>query len=375
MFDDGKSIIVLSEGRLLNLGNATGHPSFVMSNSFSNQVIAQIELWTKNDEYDNEVYRLPKHLDEKVARIHVEALDGHRPSDQGSGRVHRRRCRARSGAPPVLLSSDLFSSPSTANVAADGTDTDGSDAGPFVTIPVVERVGVVVPAVLLSCIAMVFAQTARSSRPGDPHTTKTNTHQFYTPPNPMPPGQPGDLIRSEPSCLILEPAGVAGNYNATGTRVMYRSTDARGNPDVVTGTYFEPYNAWRAGTATALIVIRPGTQGQGPVRPSRQFNQGIHWSPNADLMVNYEEPSSNTMVARGFAVLMTDYEGLGTIGVMHTYVNPAPKARRHARRRNGRPATAGTSLDPGRPGGVLGLLAGRRRGGPAAELAAATPRS
>ena len=76
VFPDGHSIIVLSEGRLLNLGNATGHPSFVMSNSFSNQVIAQIELWTKNDEYDNEVYRLPKHLDEKVAKIHVEALGG-----------------------------------------------------------------------------------------------------------------------------------------------------------------------------------------------------------------------------------------------------------------------------------------------------------
>ena len=76
VFGDGKSILVLSEGRLLNLGNATGHPSFVMSNSFSNQVIAQIELWTKNNEYDNEVYRLPKHLDEKVAKIHVEALGG-----------------------------------------------------------------------------------------------------------------------------------------------------------------------------------------------------------------------------------------------------------------------------------------------------------
>ncbi|MFE6924564.1 adenosylhomocysteinase, partial [Nocardia sp. NPDC057663] len=75
-FDSGKAIIVLSEGRLLNLGNATGHPSFVMSNSFSNQVIAQIELWTKPQEYDNEVYRLPKHLDEKVAKIHVEALGG-----------------------------------------------------------------------------------------------------------------------------------------------------------------------------------------------------------------------------------------------------------------------------------------------------------
>jgi adenosylhomocysteinase len=76
VFPDGHSILVLSEGRLLNLGNATGHPSFVMSNSFSNQVIAQIELFTKNEEYDREVYRLPKKLDEKVARIHLEALGG-----------------------------------------------------------------------------------------------------------------------------------------------------------------------------------------------------------------------------------------------------------------------------------------------------------
>ncbi len=73
-FADGTSIIVLSEGRLLNLGNATGHPSFVMSNSFSNQVIAQIELFTKREEYETQVYVLPKHLDEKVARLHLGAL-------------------------------------------------------------------------------------------------------------------------------------------------------------------------------------------------------------------------------------------------------------------------------------------------------------
>jgi adenosylhomocysteinase len=74
VFADGHSIIVLSEGRLLNLGNATGHPSFVMSNSFTNQVMAQIELYGRHDEYENRVYVLPKHLDEKVARVHVEAL-------------------------------------------------------------------------------------------------------------------------------------------------------------------------------------------------------------------------------------------------------------------------------------------------------------
>jgi adenosylhomocysteinase len=71
---DGKNLIVLSEGRLLNLGNATGHPSFVMSNSFANQVLAQIELWTKIDEYPVGVYVLPKHLDEMVARLHLDAL-------------------------------------------------------------------------------------------------------------------------------------------------------------------------------------------------------------------------------------------------------------------------------------------------------------
>jgi adenosylhomocysteinase len=73
-FSDGHSILVLSEGRLLNLGNATGHPSFVMSNSFTNQTIAQVELFTKNDEYEKQVYVLPKHLDEKVARLHLDAL-------------------------------------------------------------------------------------------------------------------------------------------------------------------------------------------------------------------------------------------------------------------------------------------------------------
>ncbi len=76
-FPDGKQIIILSKGRLVNLGNATGHPSFVMSASFTNQTLAQIELWTRADEYKNEVYVLPKHLDEKVAALHLEKLGVH----------------------------------------------------------------------------------------------------------------------------------------------------------------------------------------------------------------------------------------------------------------------------------------------------------
>jgi adenosylhomocysteinase len=73
-FPDGKKIIVLSEGRLVNLGNATGHPSFVMSASFTNQTLAQIELWTNAKAYESKVYTLPKHLDEKVAFLHLEKL-------------------------------------------------------------------------------------------------------------------------------------------------------------------------------------------------------------------------------------------------------------------------------------------------------------
>jgi adenosylhomocysteinase len=74
VFPDGHAIIVLAEGRLLNLGCATGHPSFVMSNSFTNQVMAQMELFGHRDFYENKVYTLPKHLDEEVARLHLDKL-------------------------------------------------------------------------------------------------------------------------------------------------------------------------------------------------------------------------------------------------------------------------------------------------------------
>lgn len=77
VFPDGKKIIVLAEGRLVNLGCATGHPSFVMSNSFTNQVLAQIELWKSSNKYENQVYFLPKYLDEKVARLHLEKIGVH----------------------------------------------------------------------------------------------------------------------------------------------------------------------------------------------------------------------------------------------------------------------------------------------------------
>ena len=104
IFPDGKKIIVLSEGRLLNLGNATGHPSFVMSNSFTNQVLAQIEIFTKPEEYPIGVYVLPKHLDEEVARLHLDALGVKlTDADPGAGGLPRRPGRGSLQVRPLPL--------------------------------------------------------------------------------------------------------------------------------------------------------------------------------------------------------------------------------------------------------------------------------
>lgn len=203
----------------------------------------------------------------------------------------------------------------------------------------------------------------------DPYFNEDEYQAFYTPPDPLPDGPPGDLIRTEPSRLVLEPSGELGAIMATGTRIMYRSTDARGNPNAVTGTYFEPYNDWPGQGPRPLIVYGPGTQGQGDqCAPSRQFNQGIHWRPYLDFAFNYEELFVSTMVARGFAIVMTDYEGLGTPG-LHTYVsriaqgNAMLDAARAAKR------LEDTTLQPDGPVAFWGYSQGGGAAASAAELA------
>ncbi|GFG51703.1 triacylglycerol lipase [Mycolicibacterium agri] len=203
----------------------------------------------------------------------------------------------------------------------------------------------------------------------DPYFNEDEYQAFYTPPDPLPPGAPGDLIRSEPSRLVLEPSGQLGAIMATGTRIMYRSTDARGNPNAVTGTYFEPYNDWPGGGPRPLLVYGPGTQGQGDqCAPSRQFNQGIHWRPYLDLAFNYEEMFVATMVARGFAIVMTDYEGLGTPGV-HTYVSRVAEGNAMLDAARAAKQLPGTSLTPDGPVAFWGYSQGGGAAASAAELA------
>ncbi|MFZ3302026.1 MAG: lipase family protein [Mycobacterium sp.] len=192
---------------------------------------------------------------------------------------------------------------------------------------------------------------------------------FYLPPDPLPPGRNGDLIRTEPSRLVLEPSGQLGAIMATGTRIMYRSNDTRGNPIAVTGTYFEPYNDWPGKGPRPLISYAPGTQGQGnQCAPSRMFNQGIHYSGGWDIMFNYEELFVATMVARGFAIVMTDYEGLGTSS-MHTYVGRVAEGQAVLDAARAAMRLPGTSLNPQGPVAFWGYSQGGGATASAAELA------
>jgi hypothetical protein len=235
----------------------------------------------------------------------------------------------------------------------------------------VGRVVVVVLALFATVFAPVLAHadTDPTDRNHDPYFNEDQYQEFYTPPDPLPPGHPGDLIRTEASRLVLEPSGQLGAIMATGTRIMYRSTDARGNPMAVTGTYFEPFNDWPGKGPRPLIVYGPGTQGQGDqCAPSRQFNQGIHWSPYLDLAFNYEELFVSTMVARGFAIVMTDYQGLGTPG-LHTYVNRVAEGDAMIDAARAAMKLPDTSLDPHGPLAFWGYSQGGGAAASAAELA------
>ena len=192
---------------------------------------------------------------------------------------------------------------------------------------------------------------------------------FYDLPQPIPAGDPGDVIRSEPQRLVYEPSGQLGGWVASGTRIMYRSTDARGNPMAVTGTYFEPDRPWPGRGPRPLIAFAPGTQGQGDqCAPSRLFSQSIHFSSGLDITLGYEQMFVATLVARGFAVVVTDYEGLGT-ETDHTYVNRMTQGHAVLDAARAAQRLPNTSLDPHGPVAFYGYSQGGGASASAVELA------
>lgn len=197
---------------------------------------------------------------------------------------------------------------------------------------------------------------------------------FYTPPDPLPPGQAGDLIRTEPSRLVLEPSGQLGRFVGTGTRIMYRSSDANGNPVAVTGTYIEPDNSWPGQGPRPLLAYATAPYGMGEqCAPSKLFNQGIHASLDTgfDLMFNTEEGFVATLLARGFAIVITDGVGLGVHGPMAPqFLNRVAAGTAVLDAARAAMKLPGTSLDPNGPVAFWGWLAGGHAALAAAELAA-----
>ena len=191
---------------------------------------------------------------------------------------------------------------------------------------------------------------------------------FYQPPTPLPDGQPGDVIRTEPS-RIPAAADFPDALPASATRIMYRSTNARGNPIAVTGTFIAPTRPWTGPGPRPLVSFAVGTHGQGDqCAPSRLLNEYLYQERVLDLFLEYELLIIQRMIKRGWAVVVTDYEGFGTPGV-HTYVNRLASghavldAARAARR------LPDTGLAPDGPIALYGYSQGGAATGSAAELA------
>jgi triacylglycerol lipase len=195
---------------------------------------------------------------------------------------------------------------------------------------------------------------------------------FYTPPDPLPPGQPGDLIRTEPSRLVFEPSGRVW-FRGTGTRIMYHSTDAQGRPVAVTGTYIEPDNPWPGNGPRPLIAYGAIPTGMGEqCAVSKMLNQGIHASTATgfDVMINFDQGFIGTLVARGFAVVITDGVGFGVVGPMEPqFLNRVAEGTALLDATRAAMKLPDTSLDPHGPVAFRGWLSGGKAALSAAEQA------
>ncbi|MEV6060843.1 lipase family protein [Nocardia asteroides] len=189
---------------------------------------------------------------------------------------------------------------------------------------------------------------------------------FYLPPAPLPTGAPGQILRSEHFALPLAIPGQDGQVPANATRIMYLSADTHGTPAAVTGTYLEPTLAWNGPGPRPLIAVAPGTQGQGDqCAPSKGLAELVHYSFPLDVWTSYEAITAYALLARGMAVVMTDYHGLGTPAV-HDYVNRAAEA--HAVLDSIRAAESLTGIT--RPSAIFGYSQGGGAAAAAAELQA-----
>ena len=214
----------------------------------------------------------------------------------------------------------------------------------------------VLAVMILAAVTMLGGVGSAAAAPGP---------AFYQPPADIS-ESPGSILRSEPSPLALSVPTGGGAFPATGTRIMYASTDINGAPTAVTGTYFEPATPWAAPGPRPILAMAVGTHGQGDqCAPSRLFNSVIQYGGGLDVMVQYEIAAIYAAVAQGIPVVVTDYQGLGTPSV-HGYLNRVGQA--HAVLDAARAAIDLKSLPANTPVGMWGYSQGGGAVAGAAEL-------
>ncbi|SNS53658.1 lipase family protein [Rhodococcoides kyotonense] len=218
-------------------------------------------------------------------------------------------------------------------------------------------------------LAVVAAAALTPLATAAPSTGSTVESDFYVPPNPLPDGSPGDLIRTEPSHLALSVPGIGGTLPGEATRILYRSTDSNGDANAVSGTYIDPAAEWTGPGERPLVVLAPGTQGQGDqCAPSKMLNNVITYTPPLGFMVEYEVLAAYSLLSQGYGVVITDYEGLGTPGA-HTYVNRAAEAHAVLDAARAARKIQGTKLSAEGPVGLYGYSQGGGAAAAGAELA------
>jgi pimeloyl-ACP methyl ester carboxylesterase len=202
-----------------------------------------------------------------------------------------------------------------------------------------------------------------------PSTGSTVESDFYLPPSPLPAGAPGEVIRSEPSHLALSVPGIGGTLPGEATRIMYRSTDSNDDANAVTGTYIDPAAPWTGPGPRPLVVLAPGTQGQGDqCAPSKMLNNVITYTPPLGFMVEYEVLAAYALLSQGYGVVITDYEGLGTPGA-HTYVNRASQGHAVLDAARAAQQLPGTKISGDGPVATYGYSQGGGAAAAAAEIA------
>jgi pimeloyl-ACP methyl ester carboxylesterase len=218
-------------------------------------------------------------------------------------------------------------------------------------------------------VMAVFMGVTAPTVSAAPSTGSTVESDFYLPPSPLPAGAPGEVIRSEPSHLALSVPGIGGTLPGEATRIMYRSTDSNDDANAVTGTYIDPAAPWTGPGPRPLVVLAPGTQGQGDqCAPSKMLNNVITYTPPLGFMVEYEVLAAYALLSQGYGVVITDYEGLGTPGA-HTYVNRASQGHAVLDAARAAQQLPGTKISGDGPVATYGYSQGGGAAAAAAEIA------